>query len=229
MASKLLRRSGVAIGLIAELIGWRPDWICQVGVGLNHQEIDVLVEEWGWKGQPEKVIGFEANAAVIQKVRNNYPGKLEHLAVSDKCKKVLLNFRESHKDGSSLKEIGDVNRSEEVECIPLDMYFKTTPKGNGLLLLDCEGSELDVLVGARYTIRSFEAVNVEMTANPLGYNWADPVYVHEVLSRQGFWQQWVHTQRATAGQYDAIYVRKSLFKPQYCCNVYEQMRWRNSR
>lgn len=227
MASKMLRRSGVAVGLVAELLGWKPDWICQVGVGLYHKEIDVFVEEW--KLGSESIVGFEANPAVFKRVMGSYPGTLVGMAVSGKPGMSALRAHPRHKDGSTLKGLDGGNVVSMVDCITLDEMFSpmTQDLKNCLLWLDCEGSELDVLRGAKDFIGNVNAINVEMTSKPNGDGWADPVDVHVFLEPLGFWLQWVHTQRVTAGQYDAIYVRGELFKPEYCCSVHEQMRWRN--
>lgn len=227
MASKMLRRSGVAVGLVAELLGWKPDWICQVGVGLYHQEIDVFVEEW--KLGPEAIVGFEANPVVFKRIIESYPGTLINFAISDKPGMSALSAHPRHKDGSTLKGLDGGSVVGMVDCVTLDDMFssRTNDLGNCLLWLDCEGSELDVLRGAKDFIGNVRAINVEMTSKPNGDGWADPVDVHAFLESLGFWLQWIHTQRVTAGQYDAIYVRGELFKPEYCCSVHEQIRWRS--
>jgi FkbM family methyltransferase len=210
MASKILRRSGVSVGLVCERLGWRPDWVVQVGVGFNHEECDVLSAEW-----PEtKWIGFEPHPGIASKIK--YPGQLINKAVGGFEGKVLLSMKSRHADGSSLKQFPqDVSvREVLVEVTTLDRHFQLPAPDNTLLWLDCEGSELNVLHGATEFLRGVEMINIEMTPKPTGIGWPSTVQVHDFLTATGFWLQWTHTTRET--QYDAVYVRQHLFKPEYC-------------
>jgi FkbM family methyltransferase len=220
MVSRLLRRSGVAVGIIVELLNWKADHIYQVGVGQYHQEMDVLREEW-----PDVIIeGFEAFPAIVKARKDYYPGKLHSVAVVDKKGPVKLHVKRKHKDGSSLFEFVEEDKLREtitVEGDTLDNLKPDGPEGEKILLwLDCEGSELMALQGAERFCKRVEVVNVEMTAYPPGRGWANPFQVHRWLVEHGFVRQWIHTQRTSAGQYDAFYVRRKLFDPRYCCDPY---------
>jgi len=227
MASKLLRRSGVAVGLISDLLHWRADTIYQVGIGMYHQEVDVLREEWPGVA----IVGFEANPHIVKSVQKRYPGTIFPMAVVNKVGSIGLHSKKRHKDGSSIHKLnvehdGDLN-IDEVSASTLDAMFPDGPVGNRVLLwLDCEGSELSALKGAVHFVEKVEVINVEMTSNPQAeLTWCKPVDVHTWLRKHGFWLQWTHSNRSSSGQYDAIYVREHLYDPRYCSCPYSQMEW----
>lgn len=218
MVSKFIRRSGISVCLIADLLQWVPDTVVQVGVGCNPEETAVFLDAW-----PDvSIIGFEANPQCFNAAVRRYPGRLVQLAVSNEPKQdVKLFVPPRHKDGSSLYAFDalDNPHTEITNATSLDVWFADKPRisRKTLLWLDCEGSELDVLRGASQFVDSVECINVEMTAKPVGSNWCDSNQVHDHLLGLGFKRQWVHTQRTSAGQCDAIYVRPELFKAEFCC------------
>jgi len=220
MASKYLRRSGVAVGLIAELLGWKATEIWQVGVGLYHEEMEVLKQEWNLAS--EQIIGFEPNPDTFRRIMDVYPGQLVNTALSDFVGYGNLSFDSRHKDGSTLKGLYHAKTSEQVPITTLDAVGKNVKQGC-LLWLDCEGSELDVLKGGKGFLSKVDVVNVEMTGKPPGEGWSRPVEVYQFLKMRGFRLQHVHTQRTTAGQFDAIFVRSGLWKEEYCCCFHELM------
>ena len=98
MPSALMRRSGIAAVHISKLIGFNPKTVVQAGVGLNHQEVDCIWEQW-----PDvEFFGFEPNPILFKKLRGKYPGYLSNFAVSNNSGTADLHFRRRHKDGSSL-------------------------------------------------------------------------------------------------------------------------------
>lgn len=221
----LMRRSGVAIVLIANHLDWKPATVYQVGVGQYHQEVDVMREVW----ETCRFVGYEAHPGIYKEIKD-YPGALHNIAISDYIGKGKLQIKARHKDGSSLyghtkHEERDSYQIIEVPVKTLDSIYSVLPPEESLLWLDCEGGEAAALRGGLRFLQSITAVNVEMTSKPLGPDWCTPSEVHEILQSSGFFQQWIHTQRSSAGQYDAIYVRKDLFNPEYCCNVSEVNRW----
>ena len=223
MASKLLRRSGVAVGLVLDQLQWIPDLVVQGGIGFFHEECDVLHQEW----PNTKFIGFEAHPDIASKVKD-YPGQLISKAVGNRCGRALLNSKSKHKDGSSFyefKEDIDSIKEIEIDVITLDSIINHEEVDNVLLWLDCEGSELNALFGASYLLQKVKAVNIEMTANPPSLYWPSTIEVHNYLKDLGFFRQWIHTLRG--GQYDAIYVRKEIFKPEYCCCPYTIVEFQN--
>lgn len=223
MASKLLRKSGVAVGLILDLLEWVPNHIFQVGVGQHHHEVDVLKETWPDVG----FIGFEPHPEIVQSLKD-YPGIIHELALSNYVGKAVLHGKKSHKDGSSLYEHKQEGNYQDISVAVanLDNIYRHGPVGDKTLLwIDCEGSELTVLQGAVSFIQGVQVVNIEMTSDPPGKGWCDPVDVHYWLVGKGFYTQWIHTQRSSAGQCDAIYVKKELFNPRYCCVPSEVKRY----
>jgi len=221
----MLRKSGVAVGLILELLDWKPDFVYQVGIGLHHQEVDVMKETW-----PDcKFVGFEPHPDIVKSL-GDYPGKVHQIALSDYVGKTTLHSKRAHKDGSSLHKHKEPGNYQEIEVgvATLDSFNELWKKNyNNLLWIDCEGSELAVLKGGEIFIEQFQVINIEMTSDPPGEWWCDPVDVHCWLVEHGFYTQWLHTQRSSAGQCDAIYVRKELFSPRCCCVPSEVKRWGN--
>ena len=226
MASKLLRRSGVAVGLVAEVLKWRADLVVQVGVGLHHEETDVLAAEW----PGVRFLGFEALHDIVTAIDGSYPGDLYNYAITDRDdENVAVYVRTNHKDGSSLFSQGQVVNSRMVRTKTLDTVMVPAtlpPRHRVLLWLDCEGSEAAALDGGRELLKRVEMINVEMTAKPDGER-CRPGDVHRRLLEEGFWLVWIHTQRISAGQCDYIYVREPLFDPHYCCIPHEVERWEN--
>ena len=224
MASRMLRRSGVAVGLVAESLGWKADVIYQVGIGIRHEEMDVLMEEWG----PDlKIIGVEPHPEMD--FTDSYPGVVHKVALSNYEGTAKLFSKKRHKDGSSLHPHNE--RDDEqykaigVPVTTLDLLFPCIEPGRILLWLDCEGSELAVMQGGAVFLKHVDVVNIEMTARPPGVGWATPVQMHQYLVGAGFWCIHIHTQRIDSGQNDAVYVRPKLFNPEYCCIPHEIIRW----
>ena len=226
MASKMLRRSGVAVGLVAELLGWKAEVIWQVGVGLYYEEIDVLKQEWNL--DKENIIGFEANPITFGRIVDHYPGTLMNVALSDFVGRGELSFDPRHKDGSTLKGLNHGKTSENVEVTKLDAVPCKTTGQKILLWLDCEGSELDVLRGGVEFLKHVDVVNVEITGKPPGDGWCAPVDVYLWLREHGFRLQHIHTQRTSAGQFDAVFVRSELWKEEYCCCFHELLEERRN-
>ncbi len=229
MASRMLRRSGVAVGLVAESLEWKADVVYQVGIGTKYEEMDVLMEEWG----PDlKIIGVEAHPNIDL---SKYPGATFQVALSNYHGTTILHSKKRHKDGSSLhphNKRADEHYDEiEVRVTTLDSMFPSLRLGTKfvvgkvLLWLDCEGSELAVMQGGVKFLECVDVVNIELTARPPGVGWATPVQMHKYLVERGFWLQHIHTQRIDSGQNDGVYVRSHLFKPEYCCVPHEIMRW----
>lgn len=226
MPSKIRRRSGLSIVAIASWIEWRPDVVVQVGIGHNHEEIDVMQEEW-----PEvEFIGFEPHPRITKGL--TYPGPVHQYAVGDRSEEVTFYGKPRHLDGSSLFPHPDPAKRDpiRVDMITLDEFFPKRLNGRILLWLDCEGAELLVLKGAERFIRSVDAVNVEMTGKPYNEgNWANPEEVHDWLNAHGFYLEWIHTQRSTRGQRDCVYVKAELFRPEQCCCPCQVKEWRMAR
>lgn len=229
MVSRILRRSGIAIVEIAELLdNWVPKLVIQVGVGTHHEEVAVMQEAWPGVA----FIGFEAHP-IIYGYLGDYPGQLINKAIAAEQGEVTMRHHRRHKDGTSIGTIG--SRTDE----PDDWEEITVPtttldaeivllggNRNRLLWLDCEGSELEALKGGTELLERVDVVNIEMTSKPKLEGWPDPCVIHQWLVEQGFYRQWVHTQRPSAGQCDVIYVRRHLFKEQYCSCPCEVMRYR---
>lgn len=217
MASKFMRRSGISVCLIAELLEWVPDLVIQVGIGTRPEETAVFKDAW----PNHELIGFEAHPGVFNAVKGSYPGQLYNCAIGNRRGSVDLWTPPRHKDGSSIhKHEGMDNLTKcvtRISTLDFEIGWDRIEDKDVLLWLDCEGCELDVLEGAAKVLKRVSTVNVEMTAKPISSKWCDANQVHDFLIAAGFKRQWVHTQRTSAGQCDAIYVRHSIFNPAYCC------------
>jgi len=238
------RRSGNAVYEMATLLEWKPETIVQVGVGSISHEVEVFHEEW-----PDvELIGFEPNPESFRSLVSKYPGQLVNAAAGREGREnVPFYIKTGHDGGSSLLQVGtDKTKLKEVSVsmVRLDSMFPSSGSvyffrlfhfcrvvplsgttRNVLLWMDCEGTELEVLAGAHRFLRHVNMINVEMTGKPSVDGWCTPRSVHDELKRAGFYQTWVHTVRARTGQYDAIYVRGDLFRPEFCCCPEEIDRW----
>jgi len=217
MASRILRRSGAAVCIVAERLGWDADLIIQVGVGFHHKEIDVMKSE---KWPDAELIGYEPNPKIFIGIDGKYPGTVINKAVSSKSGVMSLWEKKAHKDGSSLKKFNGTNRKlfeHTVYVTTLDEQIscRFSTDGNILLWLDCEGSELDVLNGATTLLGHVDMINIEMTSDPPSDEWPDTRVVHNKLRDHGFFRQYLHTMKGN--QYDAIYVKPKLFDSRFCC------------
>jgi FkbM family methyltransferase len=204
------------------MLNWRADVVVQAGVGQRHQEVDVLTEEW----PGVRFIGFEPYPLDPKE----YNGQLYPSALGCEIGHKTLHVKKRHKDGASLHPFdADVTTKEiPIDVTTLDWFIRQTDnyfllRKRLLLWLDCEGSELDVLRGAKEFIEYVNVVNVEITAKPPSPKWNDPLAVHYWLVEHGFIRQWIHTQNIASGQFDAIYVRPYLFKPEYCCDPWSKV------
>jgi FkbM family methyltransferase len=215
----MLRRSGVAVCLVAELLEWRPDTILQIGVGLHHEECEAFKEAW----PKVKLVGCDPEPGIAKNLRKIYPGEFHEVGMGQYVHNNILHSEPKHKDGATLfipSEGSEKCQTYEVRIDTIDSYFGKMKQwwGEVLLWLDCEGSEMNALMGGKEFIeREVKVVNVEMTAKPRGVGWGTPFEIHNWLKDSGFKRQWVHTQRSCRGQYDAIYVRPELFLACYSC------------
>ena len=230
MASKLRRRSGNACAIVCadQLDDWKCDMMIQVGIGQEFEELDVLREEWG----DFPIIGFEPHPEIIKNVEKRYPGIVIKTAVGKEPGTGILHSKNRHKSGSSLlphhQKEGERYKTYEVPIVTLDETLgkDILPYENILLWVDSEGTETDVLMGAKQVVEKVKVINIEMTANPPGEGWCSTTELHDMLVELGFYRQWIHTQRIHMGQYDGIYVRPELFRAKFCCCPYEIKRWK---
>lgn len=222
MATRMARRSGIAVVLILDALKIIPDVMCHVGVGLSHPEIDILRNEY-----PNlKFVGFEPHPKTYEDCKDSYPGVLVNCALGDKEGFLELKEPRNHRDGTSVYESDQrtivdhhvfVNRLDAFAYQQFQgLPYQLLQVKNSLLWIDVEGYELHVLQGAkRYILERVNVINVEMTSRRK--NWDDPVAIHNWLMYYGFLRQWTHTQRINSGQSDAIYVKRHLFNREFCC------------
>jgi len=238
MASRLLRRSGIAVGQLCDYMDWIPDVVYQVGIGYYDENHDAYVLKYGHeeghvvlhKEWPDtRFVGCEPHPELLKKLtdprsEHRYPGRIHECALGDRCGTAVLYSKRRHKVGSSLHPHHERNdetyQSYEVPLFTMDQiwYDPVNADENVLLWLDCEGSELDVLRGGEKFLDRVGILNVELTSSPPGDGWCDPSDVHWWLWDRGFLNQWKHSDRMHIGQWDGIYVRPWLFRPDLCCD-----------
>lgn len=212
--SKILRRSGNAVTQYCDVIGWQPQAIYMVGVGMHHEETTVFRECW----PDTELYGWEANPEVYKSVKDAFPGIIHSKAISSYDGTIKVHCRHNWKDGGTVYAGHDRCRTVDVACTTLDRCLCLPKSPRGLLWLDCEGSELAAIVGGRNFIEDRVAmVNVELTGNPRVPDWPTPERIHAELMQLGFLQAWIHSIRPSIAQCDAVYVRRDLFNPAYCC------------
>ena len=202
--------------LVAEILEWEAQTIVQVGIGHYHKEIEVFKEAW----PTCDVIGFEPQPHTYDKLED-YQGEIRKVGLADKPGKATMWYRPRHKDGGTMCNRTDDDKTDTVE-VPISTLDLEFPRGSintqhNMLWLDCEGYEEKVIRGAARTLKQFEVINVELTTAPISAEWCKPQAVHQLLEAQGYKRQWIHTQRISHGQCDVIYVQPHLFRPEYCC------------
>lgn len=231
MASKILRRSGVSFVQFCDLLDWQGEAVYMVGVGPLYQELDVFQEEW----PGVQIFGFEANTNTYNSIKDAFEkrtGRLFNAVISNKVGKEALYYKTDWKAGSSLykpREEPEKWRTMLVDSYTLDsaINLQGTERKRGVLWLDCEGNEYNVLLGAEEFIKGIDIVNVEMTARPRNEGWCKPIDVHNWLVSHGFAQAYIHTTRSGICQYDAIYVRNELYREDASMIHSESVRLRN--
>ena len=214
MASRLLRRSGIAVALIAELIEWEPDLVVQVGIGHFWKEVEVMQEAW----PRVKFVGFEPHPDIFLEANKTYPGELVCCALGEKPENRQLWYVDAFREGASLYSGKGIERSVEVQVIRMDgTSVAFTSYGKKILYwIDCEGSELSVLKGSVEFLNKVDVINIELTGNPPRPGWPSPVGVNRWLLDHGFVSQYIHTHRCSSGQNDMVYVKPHLFRPEFC-------------
>lgn len=219
--STIKRRSGISVVEFCKLMDWAPDMIFQVGIGQNHEEVDVFREQW----PDAKFAGCEPHPQIVKSIEKKYPGIILPFAVGkDWAGEVLLHTKSRHKDGSSLFEHANHNPRNNYDTILVQAHsldwIKENWSGalgkNMLLWLDCEGSEFHALSRCNEFVKAVNVINVEMSCKPLGTGWCRAIEVHRLLQVLGFAQAWCHTNRIHAAQFDAIYVRREMLNPDLC-------------
>lgn len=216
MPSKIKRRSGIAVAQFCEQMGWQPDWVFHVGIGMNHEEIAVFQEQWPDVG----FAGCEPHPDIVKSIQGRYPGEIFQVAIRDTNGRRTLHTKSRHKDGSSISPHSNRNLRNKYDQIPVDVIKLDDIKGQFgkkmLLWLDCEGSEYAALCGGWEFVRNVEVINVEMSCRPFGDGWCSPADVHRILGKMGFAVAWTHTNRIHARQFDAIYVRREMLRADLC-------------
>ena len=229
MANRLLRRSGVAVALIAELLEWKPSVIFQVGVGTHHKETEVFQEVW----PDAELIGWEPHPEIFKRIKDplcidvdDFPGELHQCALGKYTGRRDFYYDAAHVEGASFFG-GEKFQSISVKVRSMDDCYPPPENAETLFWLDCEGAELEVLEGAVEFIKGVDVINIELTGVPPRVGWPSPVEVNRWLLDHGFFSQYIHTHRCTSGQNDMVYVKPELFRPEYCsCPLQVEDFWR---
>lgn len=207
----VLKRSGVAVVKVVEYLEWKPELVFQVGIGHFHKEAEVMKAAW-----PDvPFVGCEPHPEVIDELRKVYPGIIHQCAISDKSGTQVFYDKKRHQDGSSLWP--DLTRPNSKQWdVRVESLDRFNAANHTLLWLDCEGSELNALIGGPEFLKSVDVINLEMTTNPPRPGWCDLMELHYWLVQHGYKRQTAHTHRTGGGQCDAIYVKRHLWRREYC-------------
>jgi len=215
MKRRTRRRSANAVIEYCRQIEFKPQVALMCGVGTTHHDADALIEEW-----PRlEIEGWEPNPSSFKCVESTFPGRVRPVALSDSDRIRILWYKETHKDGGSLIQPDESCVAVSVRTDTLDeaVGVPAPIDGNGLLWLDCEGSELAVLDGGKKFIEShIKMINIELTGRPKSKMWCSITETHEMLKYLGFHFMWAHTTRIARSQFDAIYVHHSIASPSHC-------------
>jgi FkbM family methyltransferase len=216
MPSNIRERSGKAVAEYFGLIGWEPSSIYMVGVGAQYDEIIPMRKVW----PNVELFGFEPNPDMEKKLKEDFPGIIYPYAISNYSDVSDFYMPRNWRNGCSLFKHDSRTKTSKatVNVTTLDTIFpKPDHNRNSLLWLDCEGSELNALIGGEsFVEHKIAAVNIEMTGLPRGEGWCKPLETHRWLVYHGFLQSWSHTHRTCIGQWDGIYLRYEIFKPEFC-------------
>ena len=156
-----------------------------IDVGANHGEFTLFAAKRLTQGL---VIAFEPVSFIFKKLKRNVElNDLSNVILIPKGlgytnqKTTLYGTEKHHIDGSkneglySTKLINDRSTIyEEVEIIRLDDFLKSLEISKvDIIKIDVEGSELDVLMGARNSIKKFKPLIIlevcELTSSAAGY------------------------------------------------------------
>lgn len=194
--------------------------------------VDVGAYEGGWSRMAKAIwpdshlLMFEPNAAKkagLTKLSNQLGGKLyDNLLGAKDDEKVSFNLMET---GSSImSERSPVKRDVEMRCLSTLDSLRLNLRAPGLLKIDAQGYELEILKGAANSIKSFEAILLEVAV--LEINEGAPLLneVAAFMDRLGFEAceiLEVHRRPLdnAMSQVDIIFVRKDsalLSDKRYC-------------
>lgn len=217
--NRMRRRSGNAVAEYCGLINWTPQQIVIAGLGVDAEEPAVFKHHW-----PDVHIrAYEANRSICEKLPKNYPADVTNIALSSFCGKRQFYYKSQWKNGGSLLPKADeaAHQQEAVATTTLDADW-CLRRGDAvrtLLWLDIEGSELDAINGGETFIRNqVDVINIEVTGNPREANWPTPEEIWYKLWGLDFRFVWAHSTRSCIGQFDAIYVRRSLVNHKFSMN-----------
>ena len=205
------RRRGTALWEFIAEIEFVPSRLYIAGVGVDLQDINDFHTDF----PNADICGWEPNPIIWKGFSDSFPGTLLEAALSDQNGEQKLFYIPNWKNGSTLSVPENPIRVQEamVRTERLDLY---TSEPNSILCLDCEGSELKALQGAGKFLDNVSLIDVEMTGRGRHKDWPSPVEIHRFLMAHGFLQTYIHTIRVVRGQFNAVYVRREIFKPEMC-------------
>ncbi len=222
------RRTGSAFIEYLHEMGFIPNALYIVGVGVSPDEAIAFKEQW----LNTLVVGWEPNPFSFEGLVSTFPGVLVNAAVSNEIGVADLHFRHAWKNGSTLLQSTEKSRYDQAvktRLMRLDDTLSIDVPQNSILWLDCEGSELNVLKGAEEFLKNIQVINVEITGRPRGKDWCKPIDVHKFLKERGFVQMYIHSIRTVRSQFDAVYVRKEIVNSEMCACLDTLLELENDR
>jgi FkbM family methyltransferase len=178
-------------------------------------------------GFGERIISFEplgdAFAKLSQRASADANWQCVNAALSDSNKKLRLNVSQATEFSSALPVLAGtvsrdanakVTRVEEVEARPFDdIWSEMKLDGQSVLLkIDTQGSEEQILKGARQSLPKLSAVQLELSADPIYEGQPLMESMIGLLRQEGFvpyllWPGFHDEKTGRVLEYDGLFVR----------------------
>jgi FkbM family methyltransferase len=184
--------------VIIENFKYVDTFVC---VGANRGWYPLVV---GYKNRDTKVYAFECNSRIFRELaenvrQNSLNIELSQLAVGEKISNAKLFMPLDGNDGmATLFPIGGEQSSasiiENVNITTLDDYFAYNTKnfGQGLILMDIEGSEMKALSGASKLLREHQpSLILEINPDMLQASGSSAAQIFKFLREMGYQIHWI--------------------------------------
>lgn len=121
-----------------------------------------------------QIFGFEPSNKRYNKLKNNYPGSLQNVAVSD-FSGIKMGYETTcpnpkDRTFNFIKDIEHNNFEVKINTITLDEFYSTLKSCNNIFIwADVDGSEYKILKGAEKLLSEKKIVGIELELN--NYPW----------------------------------------------------------
>lgn len=136
-----------------------------------------------WDGYT--IIGLEPDPVRYANLKDEFPGILLNLAVSDKEEELVGIIHPT--SGFIAGGYPGCDKVHTIKAVTLDsIYKKYGPFSSISIWADIEGSELRMLKGATEVLKKTEWINVELHTHPQTDEWCNSSDVYKFLENIGF-------------------------------------------